>query len=138
MFEVSNTNKQYKTIGHVRCSCQYHVIFCPKYRRKVLVDGIDIRLKELLIENQQEHGYEVIEMEVMPDHVHLLLDVPPKKSVVQVVGRIKGLLAHTLCDEFPKLRSRLLTLWTSSCFISSVGAVSLEVVKKYIEEQKNK
>lgn len=103
-----------------------------------MVNGIDIRLKELLIENQQEHGYEVIEMEVMPDHVHLLLDVPPKKSIVQVVGRIKGLLAHTLRDEFPKLRSRLPMLWTRSCFISSVGVVSLEVVKKYIEEQKNK
>ena len=137
MFEVTNTNKEYKTLGHVRCSCQYHVIFCPKYRRKVLVDGIDVRLKELVRENQELHGYEILEMEVMPDHVHLLLDIPPKKSVVQVVGRIKGLLSNRLRNEFPKLRSRLPTLWTRSCFISSVGAVSLEVVKKYIEEQKN-
>ena len=137
MFEVSNTNKQYRTLGHVRCSCQYHVIFCPKYRRKVLVDGIDVRLKELLLENQEQHGYEVLEMEVMPDHVHLLLDISPKRSVVQIVGRIKGLLSNRLRHEFPKLRSRLPSLWTRSCFISSVGAVSLEVVKRYIEEQKN-
>ena len=111
MFEVTNTNKEYKTLGHVRCSCQYHVIFCPKYRRKVLVDGIDVRLKELVRENQELHGYEILEMEVMPDHVHLLLDIPPKKSVVQVVGRIKGLLSNRLRNEFPKLRSRFYIRW---------------------------
>ena len=118
-------------------SCQYHVIFCPKYRRKVLTDGIDERLKKLILEKQTEYNYDVLDMEVMPDHVHLLLDIDPKIGVYNVVTQIKGYTSKQLRDEFPSLKKRLPTLWTHSKFISTVGAVSLEVVKKYIENQKN-
>lgn len=136
--EISNTNKEYHSINHRKYSCQYHIIFCPKYRRKVLIDKIDIRLKELILEKQKEYEYEVIEMEVMPDHVHLLLDIPPTKLIHQVIGQIKGYSANILRKEFPTLKKRLPSLWTRSYFVSSVGSVSLEVVKKYIEEQKGK
>jgi len=116
--------------------CLYHVVFTPKYRRKVLVDGVDTRFKELVFEKQKEYGYEVIEMEVMPDHVHLLLSINPKKAPAKVVSRIKGYTSRVLRQEFPWLQSRLPCLWTRSAFIATVGSVSLEVVKKYIEEQK--
>jgi putative transposase len=72
----------------------------------------------------------------MPDHVHLLLACDPRKAVADVVGRIKGYTAHTLRDEFPWLKSRIPSLWTRSKFISTVGSVTLEVVKHYIENQK--
>jgi len=134
--EIQNTTKKYKTDNHLVYSCQYHVIFCPKYRRSVLVDGIDQRLKELIISKELEYGYEVLDMEVMPDHVHLILDVNPKTGIFTVVSRIKGYTSHELRKEFPSLTRRLPSLWTQSKFISSVGAVTLEVVKKYIEEQK--
>jgi len=103
-----------------------------------LVDGVDIRLKELLLEKQEEYGYEVLEMEIMPDHVHLLLDINPQIGVITVIAQIKGYTAHMLRKEFLWLKSRLPCLWTRSKFVSTVGAVSLEVVKKYIEDQKNK
>lgn len=135
--EIKNSSKKYKTDSHLVYSCQYHVIFCPKYRRSVLVDGIDKRLKELIKSKESEYGYEVLDMEVMPDHVHLVLDVNPKIGIFTVVSRIKGFTSHELRIEFPSLTKRLPTLWTQSKFISSVGAVTLEVVKKYIEEQKN-
>lgn len=135
--QIQNSNKKYKTDNHLVFSCQYHIIFCPKYRRSVLVEGIDTRLKELILSKQKEYGYEVLDMEIMPDHVHLLLDVNPKKGVFNVVNHIKGYTSHELRNEFPALKQRLPTLWTHSKFISSVGAVTLEVVKKYIEEQKN-
>lgn len=77
-------------------------------------------------------------MEVMPDHVHLLLDVNPKFGIYRVVSLIKGYTSKTLRNEFPELRRKLPTLWTLSRFVSSVGAVSLETVIKYIEEQKGK
>ncbi len=134
--EIQNQSKKYKTDNHLVYSCQYHVIFCPKYRRSVLVDGIDNRLKDLIISKESEYGYEVLDMEVMPDHVHLILDVNPKIGIFTVVSRIKGYTSHELRREFPSLTRRLPTLWTQSKFISSVGAVTLEVVKKYIEEQK--
>lgn len=76
-----------------------------------------------------------METEVMPDHVHLLLDVDPRVGIDAVVRKIKGYTAHTLRKEYPKLLSGLPSLWTRSRFVSSVGSVSLETVKKYIEEQ---
>jgi putative transposase len=134
---IEQTNKTYKRDHSIVYSCQYHAVFCPKYRRKVLVDGIDERLKELILEKQADYGYEVLDMEVMPEHVHLIVDVDPGIGIVKVVGQIKNYTAHMLRKEFPGLKSRLPGLWTRGKFISSVGAVSLEVVKQYIESQKN-
>lgn len=135
--EVAQYNKKYQTYDHMVFSCQYHVIFCPKYRRKVLVNGIDERLKQLLKEKESEYGYSIMEAEIMPDHVHLLLDITPDRNITEIVNLIKGYTSHQLREEFPSLKKRLPTLWTRSKFISSVGAVTLEVVKRYIEEQKS-
>lgn len=128
--------KKYKAAHSIVYSCQYHVVFCPKYRRKVLINGVDIRLKELIQEKQSEYDFEVLEAEVMPNHVHLLLDVNPQVGIVKIVGQIKGYTASQLRKEFPWLKKRLPCLWTRSKFISTVGSVSLEVVKRYIEDQK--
>lgn len=135
--QIKNSDKIYHSDHSIVYSCQYHVVFCPKYRRSVLVDGIDIRLKELILEKQSEYLYTVIDIEVLPDHVHLILDVDPRPGISDIIGKIKGYTAHTLRAEFPGLRSRLPNLWTRSKFVSSVGAVSLEIVKRYIENQKN-
>src|SRR6266496_955374 len=136
--ELRQYNKPYHTDHSIVYSCQYHVIFCPKYRRKVLTDDIALRLKELILEKQQEYCYKILDMEVMADHVHLILDVNPRNTggVFRIVNNIKGYTSHQLRQEFPELKSRLPTLWTESKFISSVGSVTLKVVKKYIEEQK--
>jgi putative transposase len=134
--ELRQPNKPYHTDTSIVYSCQYHVIFCPKYRRKVLTDAIAARMKELVLSKQAEYGYTVIEMEVLPDHVHLLLDVDPRAGINVVVGKIKGFTSHELRNEFPWLKKRLPTLWTRSKFISTVGAVTLDVVEHYIESQK--
>jgi len=136
--ELKKPTKQYKTDKHMVYSCQYHVIFCPKYRRPVLTGKIEKRLKELIIEKQEEYKYQVLDMEIMPDHVHLLLDVNPKFGIYRIVSLIKGYTSKTLREEFPELKRKLPTLWTLSRFISSVGAVSLDTVIKYIEEQKGR
>ncbi len=117
-------------------SCKYHIIFCSKYRRKVLREPIANRFKELVTELQTEYNFIVIEMEVMPDYVHLLLDIDPTVGVNYVVSKIKGRTAHCLTREFPELKRKLPTLWTRSKFIATVGSISLDVVKKYIEDQK--
>ena len=85
---------------------------------------------------QEEQNFYVLEMEVMPDHVHLLLDVDPTVGINILVSRIKGKTANVLGKEFPELRRKLPTIWTRSKFIATVGTVSLDVVKKYIENQK--
>jgi len=136
--EIQNTTKRYRSGNHMIFSCQYHVIFCPKYRRPILTGEIETRLKNLILEKQEWYDYKVLDMEVMPDHVHLLLDINPKPGVFYVVNQIKGYTSRVIRSEFPEIKKRLPTLWTRSKFISSVGAVTLEVVKRYIEEQKGK
>lgn len=135
--DIENYQKQYKSDKRLIYSCQYHIIFCPKYRRKVLKNGIDIKAKELILEKQDEYKYSVIELEVMPDHIHLLLDINPRIGIYKVLSGIKGFLSFELRKSFPELKSKLPCLWTNSNFISTVGSVNLETVKKYIENQKN-
>lgn len=117
-------------------SCQYHVVFCPKYRRKVLVNGIDERLKEVFPDIAASCGCSILQMEVMPDHVHLLVDLAPGIGIEDFVAKLKRQSSHIIRSEFPYMKSRLPSLWTRGKFISSVGAVSLDVVKQYIESQK--
>lgn len=135
--EISNRNKEYKSKSHLIYSCQYHVIFCPKYRRKVLNNGVDIRLKEIFNEVALKYEFDILEMEIMDDHVHLLIDCNPRFGIMECVNKLKGTSAKKLVKEFPYLKSRLPNIWTRSAFISTVGSVSLDVVKKYIENQKN-
>lgn len=135
--DISNKNKEYKSSEHLIYSCQYHVIFCPKYRRKVLKNGIDIRLKEIFNEISNKYNFSIIEMEIMEDHVHLLIDCNPRFGIMECIKKIKMISANSLKKEFPNLKSQLPNIWTRSAFISTVGSVSLDVVKKYIENQKN-
>ena len=121
---------------NITFDCKYHVVFCPKYRRKVLVNGVDARLKELLNSKARELRTDIVEMEVMPDHVHLLIQCDPQFGIHRVVKQLKGYTPHVLRQEFPILKRRLPSLWTNSYFVATVGAVQLDVVKRYIEDQK--
>ncbi len=127
---------QYKTSNNIVYSCKYHVVFCPKYRRKVLVNGVDDRFKELCYEICKEYHIDLFEMEVMPDHVHLLLEVDPQFGIHKAIKYIKGRTSHILRDEFPWLKTKLPSLWTNSYFVSTVGGAPLAIVKQYIESQK--
>lgn len=128
---------KYKSNNNVIYSCKYHVVFCPKYRRPVLVDGVDGRLKELIKEICDQLNVEIIEMKIMPDHVHLLMEVDPQYGIHKAVKRIKGYSSRVLRQEFSWLKSRIPTLWTNSYFVSTVGGAPLSVIKQYIEDQKN-
>jgi len=128
--------KPYHTDHSIVYSCQYHVIFCPKYRRPVLVNAVAERLKEMVMDQQGEYGYTVMGMEVMPNHIHLLLDVDPRVGIASVIAKIKGYTSHALREEYPFLKKKLPTLWTRSKFVSSVGAVTLDTVQRYISSQK--
>lgn len=126
-----------KSNRNVVYSCKYHVVWCPKYRRPVLVNGVDGRLKDIIREVCAEIHADLIEMEVMPDHVHLLVEVDPQYGIHRAVRLIKGRSSRLLRGEYPWLKSRLPTLWTNSYFVSTVGGTPLKTVKQYIENQKH-
>lgn len=131
-------DNEYIEENHLVSKCIYHVIFCPKYRRKVLTTDIADRIKELILQKQEDLHYTLIEQEIMPDHVHLIIKASAQYPIYNIVSQLKGYLSHTLRNEFPVLKSKLPTLWSRGKFIASVGTVSLETVKQYIENQKNK
>ena len=133
---LEQAEKPYHTDHSIVYSCQYHVIFCPKYRRAVLEDAVARRLKEMILEKQAEYGYAVMSMEIMPENVHLLLDVDPRVGINNVVAKIKGYTSHELREEYPWLKKRLPTLWTRGKFISTVVAVTLDTVQRYIADQR--
>jgi putative transposase len=133
---IEQTKKRYAQSGHILYSCEYHIVWCTKYRRGVLTEPIQDRLKSLIYEKQKDYKYEAIEIEVMPDHVHLLANIDPNESPGNVVSRIKGWTSNQLRSEFPELKTRLPNLWTRSKFISTTGGVTLESLKQYVESQK--
>ena len=116
----------------------YHIIWCPKYRRKVLANGIDVELKKLLKEKCDEHGWTLENVEVMLDHVHVFVKCKPTDSVAYIVAQLKGYTSHELRLLFPSLNSRLPNLWTRSYYAESIGIINEDTVKKYIENQKKK
>ena len=122
-------------------SLKYHVVWCPKYRKPVLVGDVAERLRVLLAEKATELGAMVHALEVMPDHVHLFVESDPTFSPSYVANQFKGFTSHALRQEFPHpqgithLRSRLPTLWSRSYFAASVGYVTDAAVRRYIDTQ---
>ena len=119
-------------------SLKYHLVWCPKYRRPVLTDDVSTRLIEIIRDVAAEIDAVVHVHEIMPDHVHLFVESDPRWSVAEIVNRIKGASSRILRSEFPLLKSRLPTLWSRSYYAGTVGSVSEETVRHYIESQKGR
>jgi putative transposase len=125
-----------KSNNNVVYSCKYHIIWCPKYRRPILIDAVEKRLKELIYQQATKFNADIIEMEVMPDHVHLLIEVSPQLGIHRFIKNIKGYTSRVLRQEFKTLKTQLPALWTNSYCVITVGGAPLSVIKQYIENQK--
>ena len=114
---------------------QYHLVWCPKRRKPVLVGEVKDRLEQIIRQVADELGVKVLELAINPDHVHLFISAYPTIPVHKIVRRIKGRSSNILRREFPELL-KLPSLWTHSYYVSTIGAVSKEAIEKYIEAQK--
>ena len=114
----------------------YHFVWCPKYRRAILVNDVKKRLTDLINEKADELGCTIINLSINPDHVHLFIQASPTQAPNKIIGMIKGYTSKILREEFPHLKSKLPSLWTRSYFVSTYGQVSTETIEKYIENQK--
>ena len=123
--------------NHCVSRCAYHVVFCTKYRRKVLTPPAQKAVRAILKELQDSVGYQLIELGIEEDHIHLVIQCDPTIGVNTVVTRIKGILSRELRKKFPHCRTRLPTLWSRSRYIASVGDVKMSAIGAYIEDQKN-
>lgn len=134
-YEYLNTNT-FKVL-HIR-ELKYHIVWCTKYRRKVLVPKVKECLIELIKERCESNNYKLIEVEIMPDYVHIFLDASNRDSVHRIVSQLKGYSSHSLRKEFKFLTTRLPNLWTRSYYTGTIGHVSHETVKRYIQNQTKK
>jgi putative transposase len=137
MASLSAKDLEYRHEGNAVSMINFHFVFIPKRRRPVLTQKVAERLQEIIFDLIVEHRWKLIAIEIMPDHVHLLLNVKPTDSPSDVMRRVKGRSAKLLREEFPQLL-KLPCMWTPSYFVGSVGNVSTEVVRRYIEQQNGK
>lgn len=112
----------------------YHIIWCPKYRKKILVGEVKKCFEDIIHEIAIENNWTIIALEIMPDHLHLFVSATPDVTPYRVVKVFKGRSSRLLRDKFPELH-KLPTLWTRSYFISTAGNVSNDTIQKYIKMQ---
>ncbi len=129
-----NMNEQYIHEQHAVYHMLYHIIFCPKRRRKILVGPVHDRLKHIIDEVAQEHHWHIQGLAIQPDHVHLFIEANPYTLPTDIPRLIKGRSSHDLREEFDELK-RMPSLWTRSTFYSTAGHVSQETIEQYIERQ---
>ena len=132
--------RRFKKLAHSLYECKYHIVFCPKYRYKILDEKVALYVKQQIYQLcNQKQGIEVIELNVQPDHVHLILSIPPKYAVSKVVGFLKGKLALKLFDRFPNLRKRYWGqhVWSRGYCVSTIG-LDEDRIRKYVKWQNRK
>ncbi|MDF0728066.1 IS200/IS605 family transposase [Cytobacillus sp. S13-E01] len=132
---------EYNRLNHCKFLIQYHIIWCPKFRFNVLNGNVESELKQILRIISTQYEFEIKEIEIMPDHIHLFILTKPIIAPTDVVRILKSISARELFKNFPKLKefyNRSGSLWSKGYFASTVGKVSEETVKRYIQEKKSR
>jgi putative transposase len=131
-------SERYKRNAGCIYNVKYHIVWCPKYRKEVLIGAVANRLKELLYEEAKALKIEIEAIEVMPDHVHIFVTGYPTAAIQHIVNQFKGYSSRKLRSEFSILRAKLPCMWSRSYYVGTIGYVSEAAIRKYIEGQKGK
>jgi putative transposase len=125
-----------KSLSHTKWKCQYHIVFIPKYRKKVLYGQLKRDVRDILTALCKYKDVEIISGAVCSDHVHLSLSIPPKLSISSFMGYLKGKSTLMIYDRHPNLQSKWdKAFWARGYYVATIGNVTEEAIKKYIEEQ---
>lgn len=130
------SEKDIKSLEHTKYRCQYHIVFAPKYRRQVIYRGIKADIGYILRELCNRKGVEIIEAEACPDHIHMLLSIPPKYSVAEVMGYLKGKSSLMIFDRHANLKYKYgrRTFWARGYYVDTVGR-NKKAIQEYIRRQ---
>ena len=125
-----------QSLSHSRYNCTYHIVFIPKYRRKVMFGNLRKEIGEAISKVCKMEGVTIIKAATLPDHVHMYVSIPPKESVSKVVGRIKGKSSLILFDRHPEYRERYNRhFWARGYYVTTIGNITEDAIKRYIQEQ---
>ena len=131
---MSEQNNISNSLAHTKWNCKYHIVFAPKYRRKVFYEEKRAEIREILRELCQWKGVEIIEGEICPDHIHMLVSIPPKMSVSDFMGYLKGKSALMIYDRHPELQNKWnKAFWARGYYVATVGNVTDDAIKRYIQ-----
>ena len=127
-----------KSLAHTKYMCKYHIVFIPKYRRKIIYNKIRKEIQKYIIDLCKWKGVEIIEGHMMPDHVHLLVEIPPRISVSSFMGYLKGKSSLMIFEKNPNLKYKFgnRNFWATGYYVSTVG-LNEATIRKYIREQEN-
>ena len=124
------------SLSHTTWNCKYHIVFAPKYRRKVAQGKLREDIRDIIIMLCKRKGVNIIEGEVCPDHIHLLVEIPPKMSVSYFMGYLKGKSTLMIYDRHPELQSKWnKAFWARGYYVETIGSITDEAVQKYIKKQ---
>lgn len=129
--------RELRSNNNVVYRCTFHVVWCSKYRRKVIDGEVDARLMHIVQEVCAERDAPIFKLETLPDQVRLLVSCDPQYGIHRLVKQIKAQSSRLLRQEFPSLKTRMPTLWTNSYFVATVGGSTLDVIEQYVENQRN-
>jgi len=132
------TKERYKISAGCVYNINYHIVWCPKYRKRVLIDNVARDLKILIEQKAQELDIPIGGLEIMPDHIHLFISAKPIHPVHQIVQHFKGYTSHELRSKYEHLRKKLPTLWSRSYYVETAGFVSQTAIQNYVAHQKGK
>ena len=127
---------EYRRSAGAVYALKYHLVWCAKYRRKVLVGDIEADLRVLLQQKAEQLNVTIEALEILPDHVHLFISAPPTEAPHRLANQFKGFTSRMLRAKYPELRSRLPSMWSRSYYMGTIGHVAAKTVKAYIEAQK--
>lgn len=124
------------SLAHTKWNCKYHVVFAPKYRRQVIYGKLKREIGKILRELCERKGVEIIEAEACPDHIHMLVSIPPKLSVSEFMGYLKGKSSLMIFDKFANMKYRYGSrqFWCRGYFVDTVGR-NKKVIEEYIRNQ---
>ena len=126
------------SLSHYRWKCQYHLVFIPKYRRKALYGNLKADIRQIIMKLCKYKGVEIVEGAVCKDHVHLCISMPPSIKISDFVGYLKGRSALMLFDKYPEYRNKWdQKFWARGYYVRTVGEITEEAVRKYIQEQED-
>jgi putative transposase len=128
-----------KKTSHSIYNINYHIVFCPKYRHSIFKDDLETELLKIFRTTCYNYGFELIEKEIMPDHVHLFISAPPTIAPTEIVKILKSVSAYWIFKAFPNLKKSKFWgsgLWSKGYYVGTAGAVSSEIIQKYIQNQK--
>ena len=133
---MNNTNNDRNSLAHTKWNCKYHIVFAPKYRRKVFYEEKRLEIREIFRKLCEWKGIEIIEGEICPDHIHLLVSIPPKYSVSSVMGYLKGKSSLMIYQKWGNIKFayRNREFWSKGYYVDTVGK-NTKMIKEYISNQ---